>query len=87
MFGFRKHKKSDDKRDDKTVEKPVDESINKSIEKPVNSSVDTAAVVQTPAPIAEPARTDDAESAELTEKLAKTRRGFGDGLADFLLGK
>lgn len=75
MFGFRKHKKSDDKRDDKTVEKPVD------------SSVDTAAVEQTPAPVAEPARTDDAESAELTEKLAKTRRGFGDGLADFLLGK
>lgn len=74
MFGFGKRKKSKDKpvkQDTSTVTTQVADT-------PFNPLTITAT---------EPATTDYTETDDLTEKLAKTRRGFGDGMADFVLGK
>lgn len=73
MFGFGKRKKSDDK-----PTTPATTAVEPAAV--VAPSPDTAAVTGTAPGM-------DAESVDLAEKLAKTRRGFGDGMADFILGK
>ena len=74
MFGFGKRKKSKDK--------PVKQETTTAIELESHAPPDQEADVTT-----EPVQSDDLKPVDLAEKLAKTRRGFGDGMADFVLGK
>lgn len=58
----------------KTIDHPAKQEASITPDQEINTS-------------AEPGQSKTTESANLAEKLAKTRRGFGDGMADFLLGK
>ncbi|MDH3342639.1 MAG: signal recognition particle-docking protein FtsY [Gammaproteobacteria bacterium] len=90
MFGFGKH----DKSRDKPVEQETSTATTPAADEPFNPLNITApaAVIAEPfnpcnitAPVSD--QTEGTEPIDLTEKLAKTRRGFGDGMADFVLGK
>jgi len=74
MFGFGKRKKSNDN--------PVEQEAR-------SATVQVADTPFNPLTIrpVEPEQIEGTEPTDLTEKLAKTRRGFGDGMADFVLGK
>jgi len=74
MFGFGKNTKSKDK----PVEQETDAATVPVADTPFNPLTITAP---------ESNQIEDTESTDLTEKLAKTRRGLGDGMADFVLGK
>ena len=88
MFGFGKRKKSKDKLSDPAS--PVEEQIESDVasESPQNAIAESAetlvAKAESVLPETEPSEQD---TDELAEKLAKTRRGLGDSMADFLLGK
>ena len=95
MFGFGKRKKTKDQPvADKANSAPETTTTAPVVDEPFNPLTVTAAepVADTPfnpctitAPVSD--QIEDAEPVDLTEKLAKTRRGFGDGMADFVLGK
>lgn len=96
MFGFGKRKKSKEKLDEQTLpEQELAESDAvvepglDAIAPAAEATPSEATSAETESPETEPSETEpsEAETAELAEKLAKTRRGFGDGMADFLLGK
>lgn len=74
MFGFSKRKKAREK----TTQQENDAATESA------SSITTDQETST---IDDPAQADNSQANDLTEKLAKTRRGFGDGMADFFLGK
>ena len=91
MFGFGKRKKSKDKPSDQDL--PLEEQAQTDVsaeashvdiaEAPAQALPETAPAE----PEASPPDTSEPDTSELAEKLVKTRRGFFDGMADFVLGK
>lgn len=74
MFGFGKHEKSKDK--------PVEQETSTATAPVADIPFNPLTIKPT-----ESEQIEGEEPTDLTEKLAKTRRGFGDGMADFVLGK